>query len=417
MKEAYYIWLSRCFGEGSPVADALLEEFGSADAVWEKRSQLNRLCPKLRLSQDRINACTLDEAEQIYNRSAELGIQVLTPESPHWPQRLSSISNPPVVLYLRGDAGLIGRLDEMPALSVVGTRTMSAYGAQAAELFSMGLAAAGMVVISGMATGIDTMAHKGALKGEGKTIAVLGCGLDLCYPAGNEELMEIISRNGAVVSEYPISEPPMGAHFPIRNRIISALSVGVLIIEAKLRSGSLITANLAAEQGRDVFVLMTDYCRRGAKSLSKLIEDGAKPVASVSDIIIEYQVQYAKTLKPELADKALLAFDEYSMPFIKKKAPTNTVRITPKTVVPQQPAAPPPSAVRLRAVEPPEGLSEDAKAVYAMLDIAESKHIDQLAADTGLAASRLLAAVTELEMEGLAKNLPGRHYLKQSEEY
>lgn len=416
MKEAYYIWLSRCFGEGSPIADALLEEFGSAEAVWEKRSQLDKLCPKLRIPKDRITACTLEEAEQIYNRSAELGIQVLTPESPHWPQRLSSISNPPVVLYLRGDAALIGRLDEMPALGVVGTRTMSTYGAQAAELFSMGLAAAGMVVVSGMAKGIDTMAHKGALKGEGKTIAVLGCGLDSCYPSGNEEMMEIISHNGAVVSEYPINEAPVGTHFPIRNRLISALSVGVLIIEAKPRSGSLITANLAAEQGRDVFVLMTDYCRRGAKALSKLIEDGAKPVASVSDIIIEYQVQYAKTLKPELADKALRAFDEYTMPYRGKKQPSQPARTLPKNDAAKQAATPPPVAMR-RAVEPPDSLSEDAKAVFAVLDITQSRHVDQLAAETGLSASRLLAAVTELEMEGLAQNLPGRHYLKQSEEY
>ncbi len=415
-RAVYDIWLSRCFGEGSPVAGGLLEQLGSAEEIWRQRKSLAKVLPKYRIDLKRSELCTLEEAAEIEQKSAEAGISVLTPQSPQWPRRLSAIPNPPVVLYVRGDLQLLEQIDELPAIAVVGTRSMTSYGARAAELFAMGLAAAGAVVVSGMAAGIDTMAHKGALKGGGKTLAVLGCGLDYCYPHGNEELMEIIARHGAVLSEYPVGEPPLGPHFPVRNRIISGLSVGVLVVEAKPRSGSLITANLAAEQGRDVFVLMTDYNRRGAEALSKLIGDGAKPVARVSDIINEYQAGYAKILKPQLADLPLKAFEEPVIP--KRIEPVKTRVGVPKTAVRQEeqegisPAGQPQADPVLPRI--PETLSEDAKAVFDGLDSTLPKHIDQIASETGLPSARLLAAVTELEMEGLIKLLPGRHYLKET---
>ena len=195
---------------------------------------------------------TLEDGKILIDSSESKGIQTITPACKAYPQRLYQIDNPPCMLYVKG---ILPNLDEQPALAVVGTRNATTTGKQITYDLSMQLAQAGMVIVSGGAKGIDTAAHQGALQGNGSSVCVLGCGIEYPYLMENEAMRRSIAEHGAIISEFPITKPAFKHHFPIRNRIISGLSVGVLVVEAAERSGSLITARTALEQNRDVFAV------------------------------------------------------------------------------------------------------------------------------------------------------------------
>ena len=211
------------------------------------------------------------------------GHAILTPDSPGWPPLLRTLADAPALLYVQGDADLIA----MPQLAVVGSRNPTTGGCENARAFAGALARAGLVITSGLALGIDAAAHQGALGVGGATVAVLGTGIDVLYPASNRALAQRIAAEGALVSELPLGTPPRRVNFPGRNRVISALSLGVLVVEAAERSGSLITARLAAEQGREVFALPGSIHNPMARGCHSLIRNGAVLTESLNDILTE----------------------------------------------------------------------------------------------------------------------------------
>jgi DNA processing protein len=208
---------------------------------------------------------------------------ILTPDDPTYPSPLAAIADPPLVLHAIGKLGLLAN----PGIAIVGSRSASAQGLDNARQFSRALSDAGLTVISGLAQGIDTAAHEGALEGHGSTIAVLGTGIDVIYPRANEAITERIMANGLLLSEWPLGTPALPANFPQRNRIISGLAQGCLVVEASLSSGSLITARLAAEQGREVFAIPGSIHSPTSKGCHALIKDGAKLVECVDDVLTE----------------------------------------------------------------------------------------------------------------------------------
>lgn len=264
---------------------------------------------------DRRATENLDQMRSILNLDRELekvhsqGIELVTWRQDKYPRLLKEIANPPPLLYVRGE---FVPSDEW-AIAVVGTRRSTAYGRQITQELVVGLVQSSITIISGLARGIDAIAHRAALEAGGRTIAVLGSGLDIIYPAENRALAERIERNsGAVISEYPLGTPPDAGNFPARNRIVSGLSLGVLVVEAGKRSGALITANLALEQDREVFAVPGNVTSPASKGTNRLIQQGAKLVSSVEDILEELnltmvpQQSAAKLIVPDSAEEALL---------------------------------------------------------------------------------------------------------------
>lgn len=221
------------------------------------------------------------EADDIIRTCEAKGIRILTISDDEYPELLRYITDPPLVLYCRG------RIPKSNSFAIVGSRKASGYGMETARKMAYSLALEDISIVSGMARGIDTAAHAGALEAGGETVAVLGCGVDVPYPPENKGLMERIIESGAVISEYPPGTPPSTFNFPGRNRIISGMSVGTLVVEAGLKSGSLITANYALEQGRDVFAVPGNISNYNSMGTNRLIKDGAKMVLSVDDILEE----------------------------------------------------------------------------------------------------------------------------------
>jgi len=216
---------------------------------------------------------------------------------PDYPPQLRAIPDPPALLHLQGDAASLAA----PAIAIVGSRRPTPAGRETAYAFARGLAAGGLVITSGLAAGIDAEAHRGALDAGGRTVAVCGTGLDVVYPASNARLAERIAARGALVSEFPPGTPPLPHHFPRRNRLISGLALGVLVVEAQHRSGSLITARLAAEQGREVFALPGSIHNPLARGCHRLIRDGARLVESVEEVLAGLQADLFGALAPGAA--------------------------------------------------------------------------------------------------------------------
>ena len=351
-----------------------MEAFETPEFLYEeKKSGFARVECLSSRERARLLAGSLSDALRMYERTVEKGFQVLTPESPDYPERLRNIYARPAVLYVSGS---LSGIDDQAAVAVVGTRSYSDYGFRAASKISFELARAGAVVISGMAKGIDTVAHKAALKADGRTIAVLGSGLDVPYPRENRTLMEVISRNGAVVTEFPLGSEPAGFHFPIRNRIISGLSLGVTVVEADLKSGSLITANLALEQGRDIFAVPNDIFNENSRGTFRLLRLGAIPVASGADILEEYRYRFSDRIN----------IDEIATDVEKQE---QQVSVREKKTLPNA--------------------SPDMQEVYAVLTEIPA-NLDEIALKTGKNAKEVLTALSELEIMGFVSASAGKRY-------
>jgi len=305
----YWVAFNKVSGIGAARLRALLDYFGDLETAWnasthdlqqaglDRRSQANLLNERHRLDLD----AELDRLERAQ-------IRVFTWDDPDYPPHLREVFNAPPVLYVRG---LVETRDEW-AVAVVGTRRASVYGKEAAQLLGRGLAQAGVTIVSGLAKGIDTVAHRACLDAGGRTIAVMGCGLDMVYPAQNARLAAEIVERGALVSEYALGTRPEARNFPPRNRIISGLALGTVVVEADLRSGALITADFAVEQGRDVFAVPGSIFARGQRGSNQLIQQGAKMVCNVADVLEELnltmvsQQAQARAVIPENETEALL---------------------------------------------------------------------------------------------------------------
>ena len=287
----YWVWLNECRGLTNRSRALLLDHFGSPEDVYYADEAEYALVEDLSKKQLELLADkSTDGADKILGDCQRLGLRILTMQDADYPARLRGIFEPPCLLYVKGT---LPAFDEEVAVAMVGTRACTPYGTQSAEKIAYGLAKQGALVVSGAARGIDSAAHRGALRAGGVTVAVLGNGLDVVYPEENAGLYRDIAATGALLSEYPPGTTAEGWHFPIRNRIISGLCLATVVVEAPLeRSGALITANTALEQGRDVFAVPGPIDASASRGCNRLIADGAGLVSESWDILREYQAMY-----------------------------------------------------------------------------------------------------------------------------
>jgi DNA processing protein len=304
----------------------------------------------------------------------ESGASLVPITAPQYPPLLREIYDPPVAVFVRGSLDLLATT----MLGVVGTRRPTAYGTAVAEHLATDLARAGLTVVSGMARGIDTAAHKGALAAEGATVAVLGCGVDLVYPAENRKLAATIAEKGALISEFAMGTAAYPQNFPVRNRIVSGMSVGVLVVEGAQYSGSSITARLALDQGREVFAVPGNITSKVSWGPNLLIKQGAKLVQDWNDVVVELSPDIRRQLIEE--GKRRLGVETSDDPEASVFAGPN---------------------------------GETARTVLGKLKVDAATHLDELMDQVdGISPSEVIAALFELEMMGLAKQMPGKNFLK-----
>ncbi len=288
----YWVALNLIPGVGSTLMRRLLDRFKTPEAVFHARpEELSGIEGLGKRVVEEIRKGPLEKAaERELYLLKKVGGRVMTLKDDDYPHRLKDIYDPPALLYTRGE---LKKEDEF-AVSLVGSRKTTPYGRWFTEKVSQELARHGVTIVSGMARGIDSLAHWGAISGGGRTIAVLGCGVDVIYPSENRSLFSKIIDHGAVLSEFPMGSPPEGGHFPRRNRIISGLSIGVVVVQANEKSGSLITAGYALEQGRDVFAVPGNVGTESSRGTHRLIKEGAKLVESSEDILEEILPQWER---------------------------------------------------------------------------------------------------------------------------
>jgi DNA processing protein len=310
-----WLALSLIRGLGGEGARRLLQEFGSPEAVLAAPVGLLRSFVKTDVATAISRGISDDQLAPALNWLEDDQNHVVTLGDDDYPQALLNIVDPPLLLYVKGRTDLLNAA----ALAVVGSRNATPQGNSNAEEFSRSLSDAGLCIISGMAHGIDAAAHRGALRGISSSIAIVGTGLDKVYPAANRDLAHALAAQGALISEFPLGTPPVAANFPRRNRIISGMSIGCLVVEASLQSGSLITARLAMEQGRDVFAIPGSIHSPQSKGCHALIKQGAKLAETAQDILEELSgVRHMDTVKPDTPDPQsglldLIGFDPVSM--------------------------------------------------------------------------------------------------------
>ncbi len=376
MKE--WVALNMTPGVGPRAAAKLLERFGSAEAVFAAtRAELESLRLPAETVESIVARNLYEQAAAEIERVREMGADILLLDDGVYPQLLREIFDPPITLYVKGAWDICF---EQPSVAVVGSRKCSTYGQSTATMLSRDLAQRGVTIVSGLARGVDAAAHKGALEAGGRTVAVLGTGIDEVYPRDHRKLAEeILERGGAIVSEFPLGTPPAPQNFPYRNRIISGLSLGVLLVEAAENSGSLITARLAMEQNREVFAVPGNITSRNSFGTNYLIKGaGAKLVQQWQDVVAE--------LPPEVAARML--------PPEQKSKRKDSELINQLALV-------------------PENLTASEQAIFKLLSADEPAHIDQLAVSSRLAVPELTSALFGLEMRELVRQLPGKCFVRK----
>jgi DNA processing protein len=363
-------WLALTLTPGiaSRLSARLLREFGSPDGVFHApRRALEGCNVPAPVAQAIVNKEAFQRAEKEVAAARRIGCRLINWSEPEFPQALLQIYDPPVLLYARGDAQILN----LPSLGIVGTRRPTIYGTQMAERLGQDLAARGLIIVSGMARGIDAIGHQGALAVNGRAIGVLGTGIDVCYPKENKKLYEKVLERGAILSEFPIGAHPAPENFPIRNRIIAGMPLGVIIVEGKQYSGSLITARLAMEFGREVFGVPGNVTQAVSFAPNQLIKQGAKLVTCAEDVIEELPTPIRAAL-----------------------------------VQAEQPEA------EQRNLWVSASLDGSAKKIYELLSAEEPRAIDDIVERSGLHSSEVLATLFDLEMKGIVRQLPGKQFSK-----
>jgi len=393
----FWVWLTEQNRLGGPARQALLEHFGSPEEVYY--AEPGDLLQVEGITADQAQALenkSLDRAQSILEECARKDIFLLTAQDALYPQRLKNIYDPPLLLYGRGSMPLF---DEEAAVAVVGTRSCSPYGIRTAERFGFEMSKQGGLVVSGLARGIDAASQLGALRAGGLTAAVLGCGVDVVYPPENDRLYEDVAASGVLLSEYPPGAEPFGWHFPARNRILSGLCLATLVVEAPEKSGALITAATALEQGRDVFAIPGPLDAEGSVGCNRLIRDGAGLATESWDILREYQSRYPHKLHPDgeklppLPKKSEIFYPERSK---KPKVASSGLPII---------------NVRRNA----EGLTDDQIKVLRILDDKEPMLTDDIALRANVPVRRILSAVTMLEIDGYTRQEGLRKFVRTVE--
>ncbi len=370
----YWLALALTPGLGPARIKKLIENFGTAGRVFDASlTELEATGIRAVSAQSIATGKSLEMAKEECAKAAEARARILSLSDPDYPSRLKEIYDPPVILFVKGSVEVLSQ----PGIAMVGTRHPTPYGSGMAERLSTDLAARGLVIISGLARGIDTASHRGAVAGKGKTVAVLGTGIDVMYPKENTRLTEqILALGGALITEFPVGTSPAPQNFPIRNRIISGMSAGVLVVEAAEYSGTRITSRLALEQNRDVYAVPGNVTNKNAWGPNTLIKQGAKLVATWEDVWEEL---------PTDVQIALGAMQQNESP-----------------------------EAESASLFPDEARSPHENKILRLLKADESTHIDQLVEllEEEVSASEIFAALFELELNGKIRQLPGKNFVK-----
>jgi DNA processing protein len=369
----YWLALALTQGLGPTRIKKLIEHFGTAERVFQASlTELEAMGMRAVSAQSIATGKSLELGQQECAKAVEARARIISLSDPEYPSRLKEIYDPPVVLFVKGSVEVLAQ----PGIAMVGTRHPTPYGSGMAERLSTDLAARGLVIISGLARGVDTASHRGAVSAKGKTVAVLGTGIDVMYPRENSRLAEqIVALGGALITEFPVGTSPTPQNFPIRNRIISGMSVGVLVVEAAEYSGTRITSRCALEQNRDVYAVPGNVTNKNSWGPNTLIKQGAKLVATWEDVWEEL---------PTDMQVALSAMQNESP--------------VPETA----------------SLFPDEATSPHEKKILKLLKADESTHIDQLVEllEDEMSSSEIFAALFELELNGKVRQLPGKNFVK-----
>jgi len=361
-------------GLGPTKARKLVEHFGSPEAVFRASlTELESTGIQAVSAQSLATGRSAELARDEIARAAAVGVAVISMDDPAYPPRLKEIYDPPLVLYIRGNPEILTK----PGIAMVGTRHPTPYGTGMAERLACDLAMQGLVIISGMARGVDTAAHRGAISAKGKTIAVFGTGVDVIYPKENSRLSEqMLALGGALISEFPLGTFAAPQNFPIRNRILSGMSFGVLVVEAAEYSGTRITARCALEQNRDVFAVPGNVTNKNSWGPNTLIKQGAKLTATWEDVWEDLPADVRLALTPASSTES-----------------------------PGSSSA---------SLFPEEGLPPHEKRILGLLKADEATHIDEIVEklETELSSSEIFAALFELELTGKVRQMPGKNFVK-----
>jgi len=366
-KLKYWLALKSIAGIGNILFPALIDSFGTLEAIFSASAAELQTAPGITKKAAAAVAGfkNWDNIKKSLELIENAGINIITYQDELYPAKLLEIYDRPPFLYVKGSLK-----KEDINISIVGSRLASTYGKYTTERISRELALRGVTIVSGLARGIDSAAHRGALAAQGRTIAVLGTGLDVIYPPENKKLFTAIGQNGAVVSEFPLGTPPHAFNFPARNRIISGMSYGVVVVEAGEKSGSLITARLALEQGREVFAVPGSIDSAGSRGTNKLIKQGAKLIENTDDILEEILPQLEKTKIQEALST---------------------------------------SGTETHIAGKNENLNSIDRQIIDLLSN-DRLHIDELITVTGLSPNEILSSLMVLELKGLIKQHPGKFF-------
>ena len=392
------LWLTTRSYLGEGAAQALVEHFGSAEAVYyadPSEYDMLRIPNGLKES---LRDKSMDRAEQVLERCDRLGLWIMTYQDAIYPERLHQLRDYPLVLYGKGKRF---RFDEELAVGMVGTRRCTSYGEVTAGRLGLELARAGALLVSGIAQGIDTCALRGALRGGGPVVSVLGGGIDVVYPVENKWLYEDVAAAGALISEYPPGTETHGSHFPVRNRIISGLTLGVVVVEAPAHSGALITARRALDQGRDVFAVPGPVDAPMSAGTNGLIQRSqAKLIHNAEDILIEFAHNFPRKLRP-------------AVPLLPQEADQRLEHGSKEPEEPKEPKEPPASEVE---ADPPtrprsewEALGDEQREIFHLLT-RRPLVPDELVGKTEIPARRVNTALTLLQASGYIEELPGKRF-------
>ena len=384
----YWLWLTELRGLKNQTRLALLRHFGTPEDVFYADAGEILLTEGITREQAAIlEDHRLDTADRVLADCQRLDLRLLTIQDAEYPGRLKNIYDPPCLLYVKGR---LPAFDEEVAVAVVGTRDATPYGISSAEKLGYGLTKGGAVVVSGLAKGIDAAATRGALRAGGVTVGVVGNGLDVHYPYESRYLYEYVAAAGVLLPEYAPGTQPLTNHFPARNRILSGLSLATLVVEAPERSGALITADTAVEQGRDVFAVPGPIDAPNSVGCNRLIREGAVLTADAWDLLQEYEARFPDKLRREEA----------------RKEPE---KVGYEARQKEEPRPVPPS---LRLSDPAVSLTDDQIALLRALSDQEPIQVDDLIEQTGIPTRRVLSALTLLEIEQYVQQHSGKHYTR-----
>ena len=388
----YWIWLAEKRGVRRQTKLALTQRFETPEELYYAETDEVLLTEGI----TREEAAALEDkdlrrAEEILEVCERQDYRILTIADAAYPRRLRNIFDPPILLYCRGRLPL---MDEEAAIAVVGTRSYTPYGALCAGKLGGQLAAGGAVIVTGLAYGIDSLAARAALRNGGRVLGVLGCGLDVVYPRGSEELYEDVAAAGALITEYAPGTLPLSGNFPVRNRILSGLSVAVLVVEAPERSGALITAGTALEQGREVFAVPGPIDAPGSVGCNRLLRDGAGLVSDGWDLLREYEERFPGKLRREAARREVPETLGYERREQQREAQRRETRKLPPRLDPQG-----------------AELTDDQIALLRTLT-EEPMLVDDLVEESGIPVRRVLSALTMLEIDGYVSQAPGKRYAR-----